>query len=130
MLEVAIGRYERQTAWLNRNGANLLFGTDTAVGGPGWGNPPGLNGLREMQDWARGGVPLKTIFEAATLGNARAFGLDDQIGAVAPGLKADLLILGANPLETLDAYDRVDTVILGGHAYDRQSFSAEEDNER
>ena len=117
-------RYERLIGDMAADGATLLLGSDTAVGGFGWGNPPGLNGFLEMQGWRAGGVPLRMIFAAATSRNADAFGLGDEIGRVAPGLRADLLLLDANPLETLDAYDRIDTVILRGEAIPRERLSA------
>ena len=117
-------RYERQTGALSAAGARLLFGTDTAVGGFGWGNPPGLNGYREMQGWVRGGVSLRALFEALTLDNAEAFGLAGFIGSVEPGKRADLLILNANPLETVEAYDQIEWVILEGRPIPRAVLSA------
>ncbi len=116
-------RYEALIGRMHKAGATLLLGSDTVVGGLGWGNPPGLNGYWEMQGWERAGIPLRDIFEAATLGNASAFGLDD-VGTVAEGKQADLLILGENPLETLAAYDSIETVILGGKPIPRERLSA------
>lgn len=121
-------RFERAMAQLDKNGAKFLFGTDTAVGGLGWGNPPGLNGYREMQAWQRAGIALQTIFEAATLRNAEAFGLDDELGSITPGKQADLLLLRENPLGTLSAYDAIDWVINNGVPYQRTEFSASNDH--
>jgi imidazolonepropionase-like amidohydrolase len=77
-----------------------------------------------MQGWHAGGVPLSTIFEAATLRNAEVFGLADEVGRIAPGMHADLLLLVANPLETLEAYDQIETVILDGQPINRDKLSA------
>ncbi len=117
-------RYEKLTGQLDKLGARLLFGTDTSVGGFGWGNPPGLNGYWEMQGWARGGVSLQTIFEAATLRNAQAFGLDDEIGTVEAGTRADLLLLERNPLESVEAYGTITEIILRGRRIVRSDMSA------
>jgi imidazolonepropionase-like amidohydrolase len=117
-------RYENLIGDMWRKDAHLLFGTDTAVGGFGWGNAPGLNGMLEMQGWQAGGISLRAIFESATIRNAEAFGLAGEIGSVAPGLRADLLLLSASPLETLDAYDRIESVILNGRILQRESLSA------
>jgi len=117
-------RFERLIRGMAADGANLLFGTDTTVGGLGWGNAPGLDGYLEMQGWQAGGVPLRTIFEAATIRNAEAFGLAEEAGRIMPGLRADLLLLTANPLESLQAYDQIETVILGGEPIQREGLSA------
>ncbi len=123
-------RYERLIGEMAANGANLLFATDTTVGGFGWGNAPGLNGYLEMRGWQAAGIPLRTIFEAATIRNAEAFGLAGEVGRVAPGLRADLLLLTANPLETLQAYDRIETVVLGGEPIQREELSARRSSAR
>ncbi|MEQ8711362.1 MAG: amidohydrolase family protein [Rhodospirillales bacterium] len=123
-LSVFNRRYENLIGDMWRNGAGLLFGSDTSVGGFGWGNAPGLNGVLEMQGWYAGGVSLAAIFEAATIRNAEAFGLNDEIGRVATGLRADLLLMSANPLETLEAYDSIDRVILNGKVLRRDLLSA------
>ena len=62
-----IARYERLIGTMAADGANLLFGTDTAVGGFGWATPPGLAGYWEMLAWNRADVPLKTLFESLTV---------------------------------------------------------------
>jgi len=119
-----ISRYERLIGSMSKGSANLLFATDTAVGGFGWGSPPGLAGYWEMQSWVRAGIPLITLFEALTINNARAFGLDKEIGSIEVGKRADLLILTGNPLESVAAYNTIETVILGGEEIERDSLSA------
>lgn len=117
-------RYEGAIGKLAREGGRLLFGTDTAVGGFGWGNPPGLNAYREMRGWQRAGIDLPTIFRAATLSNAEAFGLADELGTVEPGKQADLLLLRSNPLESLEAYNAIEYVIIDGIPFSRDKFDA------
>ena len=41
---------------------------------------------------AEAGVPLQEIIVAATLNGARALGLEDELGSVAEGKLADLLV--------------------------------------
>lgn len=106
-------------------GARFIFGSDTAVGTPGWSNPPGLSGLREMQAWVDAGIDLKTVLRAATLDNAKAFWLDAEIGSVEVSKRADLLLLTANPQQTLDAYDSIERIILGGEVIERESLAAD-----
>ncbi|MEE2980718.1 MAG: amidohydrolase family protein [Pseudomonadota bacterium] len=69
-------------------------------------------------------MPLSTLFEALTIGNARAFALDRDIGTIEAGKHADLLILTSNPLEDVTAYNTIDLVILGGVVIPRHSLSA------
>ena len=62
--------------------------------------------------------------ESLTIGNARAFGLDEEIGSVETGKRADLLILTSNPLDDVAAYDTITRVILNGELITRESLSA------
>ncbi len=119
-----VSRYERLIGRMNADGANLLFGTDTAVGGFGWAAPPGLAGYWEAQAWVRAGVSLEQLFESMTIGNARAFGLDEEIGSIEPGKRADLLILTSSPLDDVAAYNTITHVILKGELITRESLSA------
>jgi imidazolonepropionase-like amidohydrolase len=91
----------------------LLFGTDTPSN-EGIGNPPGLNGRLELARWFEAGVPLRRIMRAATLDNAVAFGLSADLGTIQVGKRADLLLLHANPLETIAAYDGIEMIFLNG----------------
>jgi len=97
---------------MNADGVQLLFGSDTPAN-EGVGNPPGLNGRLELSRWAEAGVPPSKILRAATIDNANAFHLNDR-GRIAPGMRADLVLLDADPRKSVDAYDRIDTVIVGG----------------
>ena len=44
--------------------------------------------------------------------------LESVTGAVEPGLSADLLVLGANPLDDLKALEGVETVVVRGDVID------------
>ena len=123
-LETFNTRYEHLIKRFSDKGGRLLLGTDTAVGGFGWGSPPGLSGFLEMRSWAKAGISLRTIFKAATLDNAKAFGLEDQLGTIEPGKRADLLLFAENPLIDVSAYNTIRTIIVGGQPIDRQALSA------
>lgn len=117
-------RITNTVALANRKGVKLIFGTDTPTPDNGLGSPVGLNGFLEMQAMAKAGVPLKEIFIAATYRNALAFGLNDMIGSVENGKQADLLILNANPLKNINAYNRIEYVISRGTIIKRELLSA------
>lgn len=111
-------------SYLARNGGRLLFGTDTPSA-PTYANPAGLNGRREMNHWIEAGVSPRDLFRAATLANAEFFGLEKEIGTVEVGKRADLLLLAANPLESVTAFDEIERVILAGRPLSRETLSAE-----
>lgn len=117
-------RITNTVALANRKGVKLIFGSDTPTPDNGLGSPVGLNGFLEMQAMAKAGVPLKEIFIAATYRNAKAFGLNDKIGSVENGKQADLLILYANPLIDINAYNRIEYVISRGTIIKRELLSA------
>ena len=101
----------------------LIFGSDTP-GVDGFGNPPGLNGRLELQNWVDAGVPLPLILRAATLDNAKALNLSHDLGSIEVGKRADLLLLKDSPLESISAYDTIETVFLHGEPVSREALRA------
>lgn len=59
----------------------------------------------------RDGLPRDVTLKALTLHAAEALGLEQELGAIEPGRRADLLILDGDPLEV---GTRVTRVLLGG----------------
>jgi imidazolonepropionase-like amidohydrolase len=118
-----IDRASEVTRVLAEAEAKLLFGSDT----PSdliYTNPPGLNGRLEMNNWIAAGVSEEKLFRALTIDNARALRLDDRIGTVEAGKTANLLLLRANPLESVTAFDAIETVFLHGRPIPRGELSA------
>jgi cytosine/adenosine deaminase-related metal-dependent hydrolase len=60
-------------------------------------------------------MPVKTIFEMATLGGAKALGLDKEIGSIEAGKKADIVLLDLqsiwNPLIQDEAENLYSTIV-------------------
>ncbi|MGI9261523.1 MAG: amidohydrolase family protein, partial [Woeseiaceae bacterium] len=108
--------------FVSKNG-RLLYGSDTPSD-PTFANPPGLNGRIEMDRWIAAGVKPSQLFIAATRTNAEFFGLNDEVGTIETGKRADMLLLRDNPLESVTAYDTIDLVILGGEVIERSSLAA------
>ena len=121
----SIDRVSRATRFLAKANARLLFGSDTPSDSV-YTNPPGLNGRLEMNNWIAAGVSKAKLFRALTVDNARMLRLDKQIGTVEPGKVANLLLLHANPLDSVEAYDTVDMVFLHGRPIPRAELSARE----
>ena len=111
------------TRYLVSHGGRLVFGSDTPSG-PTYGNPPGLNGFLELERLAAAGVPLPRLLEAATIEAARTFRLDRLYGTIEAGKVANLVLLRASPLETAEAYDAIDLVVVRGQVLDRSVLAA------
>jgi imidazolonepropionase-like amidohydrolase len=77
-----------------------------------------------MQRLVAANVTPAQIFQAATLSNARALHLDGDIGTVSVGKKANLLLLRADPTQTVQAYGDIVKVILGGRVLEPQGLAA------
>jgi imidazolonepropionase-like amidohydrolase len=94
------------------HGGRVLGGSDTFVG------VPGLSTQRELLFFVDTGyTPLEAI-TMTTIDNARFMDLEDDLGSVEPGKLADLLVLDADPLASIDNIARVSAVFRGGVAVD------------
>lgn len=118
-----ITRNRNATRYLVAHGGRILFGTDTPSA-PTYANQPGLNGWREMQHWVEAGITPQQVFRAATLSNAQILGLGGDIGSVQTGKRANLLLLRADPTQTVDAYVEIAKVILHGKVLDPADLAA------
>jgi 5-methylthioadenosine/S-adenosylhomocysteine deaminase len=56
-------------------------------------------------------VPARTALEMATLGGARALGLDGSIGSLMPGKQADLVAVDLSAPETQPCYDPISQLV-------------------
>ena len=98
-----------QTSKAIRAGVPMLAGSDA-------GNPVTFHGVslvRELELLAQAGMPLTDVLKSATSRAADRVGLS-TIGRVTVGSVADLVILGADPLENASAYRQVIQVYMGG----------------
>jgi imidazolonepropionase-like amidohydrolase len=112
-LDALLWRGGEAARYLASHGGRFAFGSDTPSG-PTPGNLPGLNARLELQRLAAAQLSPRQILQAATLHNAQAFGLADEVGTIAVGRRANLLLLGQSPLQSVAAYDTLRTVWIGG----------------
>jgi imidazolonepropionase-like amidohydrolase len=123
-LSEPITRNRNATRYMAVHGGRILFGTDTPSA-PTYANAPGLNGWLEMQHMVDAGLTPQQIFQAATQANADALGLGRDIGSVQAGKRANLLLLRADPTQTVQAYDQIVKVIVLGKVFDRKELAAD-----
>jgi imidazolonepropionase-like amidohydrolase len=69
---------------------------------------------REMELMVAYGMRPVDVLIAATSGNARLFGLADRLGAIRPGLLADLVAVEGDPAANIAAVRAVRLVMKGG----------------
>jgi imidazolonepropionase-like amidohydrolase len=99
----------------HRAGGLLVVGTDPTGGG---GVVPGFSNQRALELLVEGGfTPLEAI-TIGTLNGARYLGRDREIGSLAVGKQADLVVLGGDPSRDITAIRSVELVFKRGVAYD------------
>ena len=87
------------------------------------GQQAGIGTHWEIWSFVRGGMTPLEALQAATIVPARSLGMDGEIGSIEPGKLADLVILNGDPLENIRNTERVQTVVLGGRAYDAATMN-------
>lgn len=90
---------------------HLVFGTDAVAGAHGRNAEEFLYRVRDA-----GQNPMDAMVSANSRA-AEAMNLQDRIGAIAPGLEADIIALDGNPLDDITAVRRVVFVMKGGKIY-------------
>jgi imidazolonepropionase-like amidohydrolase len=91
----------------------LAAGVTICMGGDVGVFPHGEN-VREMELMAAWGMAPIAVLRSATSVNAKVFHLDDKVGAIKPGLLADLIAVEGNPTESIAALWKVKLVMKGG----------------
>lgn len=69
---------------------------------------------REMATWVELGVPPMEVIQAATIWPARFLGVADELGALAPGMLADVIAVRGDPLSEMTVLADVEVVVKGG----------------
>ena len=88
-------------------GATLLYGTDAGV------LPHDMGGWQFEIMVERGMTPMQAI-KSATSVAAHHMELDDKVGALRAGLRADIVAVSGNPLKDVDRLRNVSTVVKDG----------------
>ena len=113
---------------LKAHQAGVIIAAGTDAGGPVGYNFQGYNLPWEVKLFVQAGLTPMEALVAATRNGAMVIGVEDQLGTVATGKLADLLILSANPLEDIENIRKIETVIYKGAAYPRDAFAYQPPN--
>lgn len=103
-------QHPRTVARARALGVAITAGSDS--GSPGNPHPGLFAELRELV--RRGGLTPLEALTAATATNARALGLAAEIGTLAPGRQADLLVVEGDPAADVTALERPWAVMQAG----------------
>lgn len=101
-------------------GVPILASTDASFANPYLFH--GFSLLDELDLYVAIGLTPREALFTATVAPPRFFGLADQDGTIAPGRRADLVLLDANPLEGLATLRNPQMVIAGGRVLDRAAL--------
>lgn len=107
------------TAAMQRAGVGILAGTDVL-------NPfcfPGFSLHDELALLVQAGLTPMEALQSATLNPARFLGKEKELGTVATGKIADLVVLDANPLEDIGNTRKIVGVVFGGRFFTRASLN-------
>jgi imidazolonepropionase-like amidohydrolase len=107
---VALAMRRRILKALQTAGCPVALGTNS----PEPYSVPGFSIHREVHSMAAAGLTPQQILSDATRQVARYFGAEQEFGSVAPGQRADLLLLNANPLADLANLARRAGVMVNG----------------
>ena len=95
---------------LHHAGIPVVAGTDVVV--------PAHSVHRELELFVRAGFTPMEAIQSATIVPARAMKLDKEVGTVEKGKRADLIIVDADPLQSIGNIRKVRSVVRSGRLFD------------
>ena len=119
------GGWFREEEYVFRQHAEGVKAIVEAGGIAGVGSHGQLQGLGyHWELWAiqSGGLSGHDALRVATALGAEAIGLEGDLGSIAPGKLADLVVLDANPLDDIRNTNRIRYVMKNGRLYDADTL--------
>jgi hypothetical protein len=95
---------------LHKAGVPIVAGTDQAI--------PGYSLHREIELYVKAGLTPMEALQSATLVPARVLHVEDNVGSIAPGKRADLVLLNGDPLADIANTRKVYKTIAAGAVYE------------
>ena len=94
---------------LHDAGITLVPGTDAM---------PGFGMHRELELYEKAGIPAPEVLRMATIGAARVMKRDKELGSIAPGKLADLVLVDGDPAQRVADIRHTSLVIKDGNIYE------------
>jgi imidazolonepropionase-like amidohydrolase len=104
-----------------KNGVGLLLGCDA----PQVFNVPGFSTHNELEYLVAAGLTPYQAIQTGTINVARYLGKEKESGTVAVGKMADLILVNANPLQSVSNTKKIEGVVLNGKWMDRKALDAQ-----
>lgn len=117
-LESLVSAGAQNVTRLRAAGVPMAVGTD--AGNPGTVHGPSL--YREMELLHAAGLSAREVFDAATLGGARALGREQELGSIEADKLADLVVFDADPTTDVRNVQRIRWVMKAGALHSRESL--------
>lgn len=109
---------KRVTKLMRQNGVKMLAGTD----GSGVWLIPGVSLHREFHEMADAGLTPLEVLQATTLNPAEYLNRQANMGTVDEGKNADLVLLDASPVASVDNLAKITGVFLKGRYFSRAAL--------
>ena len=103
---------------IHDSGGTIIAGSDT----PEWFHVYGWGLHRELEAYVEAGLRPYDALRTATVNPATYLQASADWGTIEPGKRADLVLLGANPLADITNTTRIDAVIFGGKVIERREL--------
>ena len=103
---------------MHRAGVRLIAGTDMGAVYV----IPGFSMHDELELMVEAGLSTLTVLQSATINPVKFLGKEKDLGAIEKGKLADLVLLDANPLESIKNTRRIAAVVVNGRYLPKETL--------
>ena len=105
LYRASYANFVRMLKKLYDNGITVVAGTDLGKG---------YSLHRELEIYNQAGIPAPEVLRMATLTAAQIMKRDGEVGSIAQGKLADMILVNGDPTANISDIRKIDTVIKGG----------------
>ena len=118
LVREGLGNAQATIKALHDAGTPIVAGTDSPI------FPYGLALIAELANYVEAGLTPADAIRTATVNAARSLGAEREVGQIAPGMLADLVIVAGDPLKDVRDLLEVRGVLTHGRHYDMAELLA------